>query len=145
MITGVIRNNNQKDKVIDWIKDRPLPIKFMFEPVYPTRSVEQNAYLFGVVYKKISEHTGHNLVEVHQGYKEKFLVEYSPDVLEKWQLRIKSTTEFSTISIMEYAMMVRADAEIEYGIQIELPNELFNQALYFSEEMQALIEGYWSI
>jgi len=107
----------------------------MLQTIDPKRTINENDYLFGVVYKMIAEHTGQSVLAVHEAYKTLFNIEYSPDKNGSWALRLKSTTTFSTMSIMEYAEKVRADALIDMGINIPLPNECFINELVFKHEM----------
>lgn len=135
METYVIRSIKDRNKLIEYMNHRRLPFKVMFQEIYPKRTLDENAYLFGVVYRAIQDHTGHSLDEIHKAYKLKFNVEYAPDKNGHWALRMKSSTLEDTISIMEFAMKVRADALIEMGINIPLPNECFVNELNFDNEV----------
>jgi hypothetical protein len=120
----VLRNNKQRESLIDsHLKGHRLPFKVLTQEIYPDRSLDQNAYLFGVVYKYIEDYTGMTKREVHDFYKNEFNIEYSPDRYGHWHLRHKSSTEFDTVEMEQFAMMVRAHAMIELGINIPLPNE----------------------
>jgi hypothetical protein len=46
--------------------DETVAWRVTIEPVKSTRTLSQNAYLFGVCYKMISEVTGYELQEVHE-------------------------------------------------------------------------------
>lgn len=135
MKTWVIRSEKGRQEYIEYLKTLRLPFRAMDQIIYPGRTIDENAYLWGVVYQRIAEFTGHSTIEVHNGYKEKFRLEYSPDKNGVWRLRVKSTTEDNIFSIMKYALMVRADAELELGITIEMPNECFVNELKFENEI----------
>jgi hypothetical protein len=129
----VVRNNEIRNYVIDILKDYRLPFKLYIQPIYPEKSPNQLAYLFGVVCKRISHYTGHTPKEVYEAYKEHFRVEYSPDKNGDWNLRLKGASEFNTIEAEDFALMIRADAVIDMGINIELPNEVFVSELDYAE------------
>ena len=131
----VIRSKKSLQEFTELIKERRLPLKVMLQTIDPKRTVNENDYLFGVVYKMIAEHTGQSVLEVHEGYKTLFNIEYSPDSKGYWALRLKSTTTFSTMSIMDYTEKVRADALVDLGINIPMPNEVFFNELIFIREM----------
>ena len=131
----VIRSKKSLQEFTELVKERRLPLKVMLQTIDPKRTINENDYLFGVVYKMIAEHTGQSVLEVHEGYKTLFNIEYAPYSKGKWSLRLKSTTTFSTLSIMEYAEKVRADALIDMGINIPMPNECFVNELNFKNEM----------
>ena len=135
MKTFVIRTNNARDKLIEFLKEAPLPYKIMQQPLGMKRTIDQNAYLWGVVYRRIADYSGQTTEEVHEGYKEKFRLEYSPDKKGIWKLRKRSTTEDSIYESWEYALFVRADAMVEMGLQIELPHENFVNELDFKTEV----------
>lgn len=137
MHNGAIRNHRELDGLVLYLKQYRLPFKWMVQDIYPGRSLDANAYLWGVVYKRISDFTGHTTKEVHEGYLELFNIEYSPvpnSKTNEWALRVKRTSEMNTVELIDYALMVRADAQLDMGITIELPNEVFINELNFSHE-----------
>ena len=129
----IARNNDLRDWIVEIIKVQRLPFKIWIQPIYPQKSPNQLGYLFGVVCKRISDYTGHSPVEVYKHYKEYFNIEYSeaPDGI--WELRTRGTSDFCTIELEDFAMMIRADAVLELGLNIELPNEVFVSELDFQK------------
>jgi len=103
------------------------------QPIFPDKSINQLAYLFGVVCKRIGEHTGDPPQRVYAAYKEYFKLEYSEISDGNWQLRYKGASDFDTVDLEEFALMIRADAVIEMGLNIELPNEAFISELDFED------------
>jgi hypothetical protein len=87
------------------------------EPIRSARSLNQLAYLYGVVYQTIAEHTGHSPNELHEIYKLLFL----PPQITKYRGReIKSppsTTKLSRGEMAEFITRIIADAG-EIGINI---------------------------
>jgi len=130
----VIRNEEMRSWYIELVKAYRLPFKVLQQPIFPEKTPDQLAYLFGVVFSRISDFTGHSVDEVYEAYKNYFNIEYSPDKLGNWKLRVKGASEDTTVSLNEFALKVRADAVIDMGINIELPNECFINELDFSNQ-----------
>jgi len=130
METFVIRSQKQRQNLFEYLLEKRLPFKGALQDIYPQRSPEANAYYWGVMMRMISDYTGHTPKEVHRAYKRKFNINYWPHPKTwTWDLRIQSTTEFDSVSFEQYCLMVRADAEIEIGVTIPLPNESFIKQL----------------
>lgn len=83
------------------------------------RSVEQNRYMWGVVYEIISQETGSEPEEVHEAMRMRFLLKQT----KKWGPVAKSTQKLTTAEMEEYLMKIRTLMSQEYGIFIPLPNE----------------------
>jgi len=81
------------------------------------RSTNQNAYYFGVVVAMIAKEIGYTPSETHEALKHKFLI-YEGDLL-----KIKSTTELSTIEFEEFLTKVRVFSAEYLNIYIPLPHE----------------------
>lgn len=91
------------------------------------RSNQQNRYMWGVVYKVLSDHTGYTSDEIHEICKWKFLktwvrLEKKNHQSEEMQIT-KSTASLSTVEIEKYLEEIRRWASIELGCWIPLPNE----------------------
>lgn len=137
---GVVRNKNQVLELVERIKQMRLPFKYAFQDIYPTRSLESNKYYWGVVLKFISEATGHSPMEIHEAYKQKFLIQY--DFIYHllhcqymfWIEPTASTAKLDEKQIWDYIFQVRADAELELHITIPLPNEAFVPELDFDHD-----------
>ena len=84
------------------------------------RSLNQNAYYWGVVIALVSERTGYTADEAHDAMRMKFLKDYKGN-LES----IKSTTSLSTVEMEEYLSKIRqfASDPDELDIYIPEPNE----------------------
>jgi len=138
MELSILRNNKQRDQYIDKLREKNLPLKVACQSIYPGRSVDANDYLWGVVYDIIAEETGQDKESVHEGYKRRF--NFKRDFIynrKKNQYEIvtktQSTTKMDSLEFWEYIMKVRADAEIEIGQPIPMPNEEFTTELNFEE------------
>ena len=82
------------------------------------RSAEQNAYMWGVVYKLISDETGYTPDEVHQLMAERFL-----GYEKNGHTFVRSTTSLNTAEMEEYLSAVRMFASTDIFLYIPLPNE----------------------
>ena len=133
MITGVIRNLRQRDEYISFVKSNRLPFKWAIQDLYPDRSLELNAYLWGVVYKMIADFTGHTTLEVHEGYLELFNLDYILEKDNTWTVRPRRTSESNTVELQDYILKIRIDA-LWMGVIIPLPNEVFINELNFTDE-----------
>jgi hypothetical protein len=137
---AVIRNNRQRERLIEAIKERRLPFRIALQDLFPIRSVDFNAYLWGVVYYYIAEATGHTQIEVHEACKVRYNFRHDFKYFKKsgkWKLvsKVDSSTAMFSLEFMEYVMRVRADAEIELHLTIPLPNEEFKPELSFETEL----------
>ena len=133
-----IYNEDMRSELIEKIKKFRLPFVCDLQVKLPGATIDQYSYLFGVVYKRIAEHTGHSVKEVHEGYKTLLNVDWNKQKDGKYRLTMKGASEMNVIEIMEYAMKVRADALLELHINIELPNEVFTNELIFDNALLSL-------
>ncbi len=107
------------------------PILVTLKELNQTRSVRQNALLFGVVYDQYSKHSGYTIKEIHKRYKRQFAVpifvrddkgyadmylavkalndNHTKSVLSKEIVRLTSTTKFNTKQMSEFIDSVVKD------------------------------------
>jgi hypothetical protein len=140
MNVHILTNKKQALAFCESIMQARLPLKVATQPIYPLRTLESNAYLWGIVYETIAQSTGQSSIEVHRGYKKLFNFRY--DLLYNnskrqwmWKIGTGSTTILDMVEIWEYIMKVRADAEIELGVTIQMPSEVFINELKFDIEV----------
>jgi hypothetical protein len=82
-----------------------------------TRSLNQNNYLWGIVYQTIADELGYSVSEIHEYMKARFLP-------HEGKLEIpRSTTSLSTVEMEDYLSKIRIFASSELDIFIQLPNE----------------------
>lgn len=98
---------------------KPVAISVKNAPKTKPRSLEQNAYYWGVVLPLIGQTTGYLPEEVHEALKWKFLRQQGAKLD-----RIISTTALDTIDFEQYLEKVRLWAAQELQIVIPLPNEI---------------------
>jgi len=123
MYQGVIRNNRQRDEMMEFVRQIRLPFKFAFQDIYPSKSPDQLAYLFGVVLKIIADHSGHSILEVYEGYKSLFNIQWS-ELGGVWDFRIMGASTHNTRELSEFTEKIVADATIDMGLSIGQPNEI---------------------
>jgi|GEM_PF-770838 len=87
-------------------------------PKKQTRSQAQNSYMWGVVYKIMSDETGYLPDEVHQLMAKQFLSYES-----QGEMFVRSTTRLNTKEMEDYLENVRRFATVELHCFIPLPNE----------------------
>jgi hypothetical protein len=85
------------------------------ELVRGIRTLNQNAYLWGVVYKLIADDTGHSENEIHLFCKKKFMKRKFLKVLGEEIEEERTTTRMSKIEFSEYVEAIRAHFA-EFGI-----------------------------
>ena len=135
---AVIRNKAQLKEFTDRLNEKRLPFKVAIESIEPVRSLDLNAYLWGIVYGMIADAMGQSIDEVHAAYKKKFRFKHSFEY-DKIQdqyvfvLATQSTATAGQYDLWNYVMQVRADAEIELNVSIPMPNEAFGGKLTFEE------------
>lgn len=93
-------------------------IKVVVSKYYKPRSLNQNSYMWGVVYSLIANELGYTTEEIHDLMR----IEHLTDRTGKYP-RVKSTSELSTIEMEDYLSKCRTWASAELGVYIPLPNE----------------------
>lgn len=135
----VVRNKKQALDLSKKIMSMRLPFKCMLDDIYPARSLDMNAYYWGIVLAYISEQSGHTIEECHDAYKKKFAlgIEFKPNK-EKGILEpvfgVGSTASMNNKQFLDYIFKVRADGELEHHIVIPLPSESFIDELCFEHD-----------
>lgn len=81
------------------------------------RSTEQNSYLWGVIYKAISDLTGYEIDEIHDLMRNMFLRQ-DKKLLDKEVVSLKSTSNLSSAEFKEYVDLIKAWAS-QFGIKYE--------------------------
>jgi len=133
----VIRTKEKAEELCRQIMQRSLPFKVALQDILPLRSLESNNYYWGIVVIPIANETGQDPDEVHEGYKIKFNFKHdlrynSKTKKMQWYTGTASTTGLDEREIWDYIMRVRADAELELHLTIQMPNEVFTNELKFN-------------
>lgn len=119
-------SENQKKTMNAYLKkNEGKLVRITFSAPEKNRSLNQNAYMWGVIYTMIASETGHSTEEVHEFMKCMFLPRHFIRLgkSKKEQQVVKSTTTLSTTEMEEYLERVRAFAAQELNMTIPLPNE----------------------
>jgi hypothetical protein len=135
----IIRNKSQLKFLTDLLSERRLPLRIAVDDIYPIRSLDMNAYYWGIVLKYISDESGHSVDECHDAYKRKFNLKIE---LEFNDLKgiyepvfgVGSTAELDKQQFFDYIFRVRCDGEMEHHVVIPLPNECFIPELNFEHD-----------
>lgn len=138
---GVIRSKSELEALFQRLKERRLPFKIATQDIYPIRTIDTNDYLWGFVYTPIAEATGQTPQEVHEAMKLKYNFGYDlyydkKTKSMKWVMAAKSTTRLDWVTVWDYIMKVRAEAEIDLHLTIKMPNEVFVNEVNFQDEQR---------
>lgn len=112
------------------------------EPVKSARSHSQNAYLWAVPYKLISEATGYEVEEVHEymlgrffGWKDKKVPKTprNPEGVESVPVRTTTTDEHGKRSVLsvevfsDYVAFIQRFGAVKLGLVIPDPDPMFRE------------------
>jgi hypothetical protein len=133
LIISKLHIDNNSESSLEQVREKLLKLPAGSYRVYVCdnkrqRSLEQNAYYWGVVVKMISDHTGYNKDEVHL----KLCFLFNAEMIEvkgEYHRQGRSTTKINTKEFGEFLEQIRIWASTELGIDLPEPGE-------FSEEQQ---------
>ena len=94
------------------------PVEITIGPITKKRSNPQNSYLWGVVYKLISDETGDDAESVHHAMRSMFLADTGRVVV-----KVKSTSKLTTVEFQQYVREIQRWAAGFLGLYIPDPNE----------------------
>jgi len=100
------------------------------------RSVNQNAYLWGVVYKLISEYTGYTTDEVHYEMAMMFHYEFRKRFDGSMVKVPKSTAKMSTVEFNNYWEQIQIFASTNWDLNIPSPNEELMLSAELEQELK---------
>jgi hypothetical protein len=95
--------------------------KVTIEEYKDGRSLNQNAYYWGVVIKLLCEHTGYFDDEMHEALKYKFLPNRPVEIGRETIKVTSSSTKLNTKEFMDYVEKIKAYAASELGVIIPDP------------------------
>ncbi len=107
--------NYDKESLVSYIEGLSGPVEIIVRPYNPVRSVNFNAYYWGVVLLKISDFTGHTDEEIHKEMKIKFL----PKIYKN------STKKAKQKMFADYVERVRCFAAEKFGLNIPDPKKVY--------------------
>ena len=121
----LIFTEQTKEKFHDYLATIPGQVEVTVAPFKERdqRSIQQNRYLWGVIYKLVSDETGFTDEEVHEIFKVMFLSRYV--TLAGREVKItRSTTELDTKDFGEYCEKIREFASMNLGLNIPDPESV---------------------
>lgn len=119
-----IQNRSDCERLIEILRQKRPPYKVLIEEMKGHRTIDQNAYYFGVVCKMIGDDIGCTVDEVHDYMAGRFLIDYWMDKQGVMRFERRSTTQSSPNDFWEYIQMVCEFAQRELNIDIPDPNEV---------------------
>ncbi len=121
-----IRNRRAFDEQVKTMREG-WELEICVKRVRATRSLEQNAFYFGVVVHLLSEHTGYTPDEIHEFCKAKFiprrlvLANRNGEVVDEYVLG-SSTRSLTTVEFAEYVSDIQQWAAETLDVVIPDPN-----------------------
>ncbi len=94
-------------------------VEITIGPRRKRRSLNQNSYMWGIVYALMAEAAGYTAEEMHDALKIKFLTVHGDTALPT----VRSTAKLTTAEMEEYLENCRRLAAETYGLYVPLPNE----------------------
>ena len=91
------------------------------------RSIEQNGYMWSVVYAMLGEEMGYDVDEIHVIMSKKFLKVKEDLIDDELITFVKRTSKLKTDEMEEYLEKCRRYASINLHIVIPLPNETIEE------------------
>ena len=122
----VIKNNQDKQSLINYLKELENDYIVDVKKQRNTRSNMQNSYYWKCIVQGLAEELGYFPNEMHDALRAKFLSEYEMISINDIQIainKIGSTTALNTKSFEEYTEQIRVWALTDLGIRLMLPNE----------------------
>lgn len=114
----------EKDKFEMFIASLTGKVEIVVKKFKKNRSVPQNSYLWGVVYKLISDHTGYESADLHNHFKAHFLKKKVGGLTTFY-----STTKLDTLQFGEYIEKIKDFAAKRLDVHIPDPDEIDLNAL----------------
>lgn len=90
------------------------------------RTISQNSLMW-LWYKCMEDVSGQKKEDFHDYYKAKFLTR-QVTIGNRWYSVVGSTTDLNTLQMTDYLEKVKADAAMEFGITLPLPEDRNYQA-----------------
>lgn len=113
--------------MIETIASLKLPYKILIQEISPQRSLDMNAYYWGVVIKMIAEYTGYSINEIHDIMGYKFRLSYYFNFSSKRsEYGVVSTTLDTNTDFIAYIEKVRVWALEFLNLVIPDPNEVIH-------------------
>jgi hypothetical protein len=121
---GELEYKNPK-RFYDYLKGLPTDkdLELVLKEKRTQRSLEQNAWYWGVALKLISEHTGYETKDIHEILKSEFLKDFYEFKGKVYPI-IRSTSDLNTKEFSEFMGRVQRWAVMRLQVSIPDPNEV---------------------
>lgn len=123
-INGVVTMDKDFDFMCSLLRNGEYTVKIVRKT--QPRTISQNSLMW-MWYKCMEDATGQSKDDFHDYYKAKFLSRQIV-VRNRWVTVVGSTTDLNTLQMTEYLEKVKADAAVEFGIALPLPQDRNYQA-----------------
>ncbi len=123
-INGVVTMDKDFDFMCSLLRNGEYTVKIVRKT--QPRTISQNSLMW-MWYKCMEDATGQSKDDFHDYYKAKFLSRQIV-VRNRWVTVVGSTTDLNTLQMTEYLEKVKADAAVEFGITLPLPQDRNYQA-----------------
>lgn len=131
ILNGQLEFNNLK-KYQDYLRTLPenAELELVIKEKKSQRSLEQNAWYWGIALKTIFQESGYEQKKMHEILKAEFLTSFC-EFKDKVYTVVRSTTDLNTTEFAEYMGNVQRFASMELGVYIPDPNEVdYSQLIY---------------
>lgn len=116
---GVVTMDKSFDLMCSLLRNGEYTVKIIRKT--QPRTISQNSLMW-MWYNCMEEATGQPKEDFHDYYKAKFLARQVA-INNRWVTVVGSTTDLNTLQMTNYLEKVKADAAIEFGITLPLPED----------------------
>lgn len=117
---GVVTMDKSFDLLCSLLRNGEYTVKIVRKT--QPRTISQNSLMW-MWYKCMEEATGQRKEDIHDYYKAKFLVR-QVQIGNRIVNVVGSTAELNTIQMTNYLENIKADAAVEFGVMLPLPEDL---------------------
>lgn len=117
---GVVTMDKSFDLLCSLLRNGEYTVKIVRKT--QPRTISQNSLMW-MWYKCMEEATGQRKEDIHDYYKAKFLVR-QVQIGNRIVNVVGSTAELNTIQMTNFLEKIKADAAVEFGVMLPLPEDL---------------------
>lgn len=117
---GVVTMDKSFDLLCSLLRNGEYTVKIVRKT--QPRTISQNSLMW-MWYKCMEEATGQRKEDIHDYYKAKFLVR-QVQIGNRIANVVGSTAELNTIQMTNFLEKIKADAAVEFGVMLPLPEDL---------------------
>lgn len=117
---GVVTMDKSFDLLCSLLRNGEYTVKIVRKT--QPRTISQNSLMW-MWYKCMEDATGQRKEDIHDYYKAKFLVR-QVQIGNRIATVVGSTAELNTIQMTNFLEKIKADAAVEFGVMLPLPEDL---------------------